>query len=82
MTDPGLATQDPERHMAPATSAHNKPLSRDTTNQTFSKKDSKTVFSGLSSLHFDNLEYERLRSAHYLFFTVILTRQYLFPGKV
>ena len=29
MTDPGLATQDPERHMAPATSAHNKPLSRD-----------------------------------------------------
>ena len=65
MTDPGLATQDPERHMAPATSAHNKPLSRDTTNQTFSKKDSKTVFSGLSSLNLDNVEY---RSAHYLLY--------------
>ena len=30
MTDLGLGTQDIERHMAPATSAHNKPLSRDT----------------------------------------------------
>ena len=33
MTDPGLGTQDIERHMAPATSAHNKPLSRDTLTQ-------------------------------------------------
>ena len=48
MTDPGLGTQDTERHMAPATSAHNKPLSRDT-----STKDSKDIFSGLSSLLFD-----------------------------
>ena len=47
MTDPGLGTQDTERHMAPATSAHNKPLSRDTS--TPSTKDSKDIFSGLSS---------------------------------